>query len=432
MRNGILWVVPLLLASVSLVEAQPPLPSVESAPVNATLPEATAAQEPKTAEPEPARPEVCFTPICQPTPRITVSAEYLLWWVKPGPLNTPLLTTGALPDLPPGALGLPNTQILFGDRPMGYGTLSGVRLGAAIDLGGCLALEGNYFALQTGSIRYLAASDAAGNPRIGRPFFNTLLVLNDSLGTSEPDPGIGPFAGSTAIASHSQLQGWEINLSSRQQLNNCWSLVGLAGFRSLQLNEDLSVQDNLTNIAPGVLTFLGQPINQGDTLFDFDRFSVNNRFYGGQIGGRLEWQNGSLAASMLGKIAFGVTQQIATVDGGSVWNSGGALTSAPGGVLALPTNMGRYYRSTFSVVPEVGLNLAWNITSQLKATFGYNYLYWTHVARPGAQIDNNLNPSIMPTNQLFGLGQPGGRPAFNFQNSDYWAQGISFGLEFKF
>jgi Putative beta barrel porin-7 (BBP7) len=441
MRNGILWVIPAVLASVSAVVAQPaptwapvvPVLEVKFAPTSEPpvnlMPNATARQEEAALPP----PMDLFEPAPQQQASpLSVTADYLLWWTKGGPLNTPLVSTGSLGDIPPGALGQPTTQILYGDHPMSYGALSGMRFGAAYDLGCGLAVEGNYFVLTTGVARYQASSDANGNPRITRPFFNNQFNQQDSLGVAEPSALLGPFAGNIAISSHSQLQGWELNVSSSQRINDRLTFVALAGFRALQLDEDLGIQENLAQISPGVLTFLAQPINVGDTLYTFDRFHTSNNFYGGQIGGRLEWQGNVITVSALGKVAFGVNQQVATIDGGSVWNSAAGIATAPGGVLALPSNMGRYYRSSFSVVPEVGLNIAWKITPRITATAGYNFLYWTQVARPGAQIDANLNPAITPTNQLYGNGQGSNRPAFNFQGSDYWAQGISFGLEFKF
>ncbi len=49
-------------------------------------------------------------------PAILGGADYLLWWFKGAPLPVPLVTTGNLNDSVPGALGQPNTQVLFGGR----------------------------------------------------------------------------------------------------------------------------------------------------------------------------------------------------------------------------------------------------------------------------------------------------------------------------
>jgi hypothetical protein len=69
------------------------------------------------------------TPPATPEPyareRVWLSTDYLLWWVRKGPVNTPLLTTGSAQDALPGAVGQSGTQVLFGDRPLGFGASSG-------------------------------------------------------------------------------------------------------------------------------------------------------------------------------------------------------------------------------------------------------------------------------------------------------------------
>ena len=98
----------------------------------------------------------------------------------------------------------------------------------------------------------------------------------------------------------------------------------------------------------------------------------------------------------------------------------------------MPSNIGRYYRNAFSVVPEGGINLGWNITPRIKATVGYTFLYWSDVARPGNLIDRNVNPAYQPTNQFYGIGGGPNTPTFSFHETGFWAQGVNFGLEFKF
>ncbi len=80
------------------------------------------------------------------------------------------------------------------------------------------------------------------------------------------------------------------------------------------------------------------------------------------------------------------------------------------------------------MVPEISLNLGYNITPRLRALVGYTFLYWTNVGRPGDQIDLLLNPSQFPPGTLSGAP----RPAFNYNDSDFWAQGLNFGAEYRF
>jgi hypothetical protein len=434
MRRNILWAIAVVSAGTALAQAQqgPPAGAVVTLPTS--IPNGATPTNPTLGNPVFGAPitQDCFRS-CDPPLRAWISADYLLWWTKSGPLNTPLVTTGSQSDIPPGALGQPGTRVLYGDQAIGYGTLSGIRLNAGFALNNWLDLEGGYFALQTGVNRFSAGSNAAGSPLITRPFFNNQLGVEDSLATSDPNPAVGPWAGSTSVSSHSELQGWELNLATRTQINDRLTAGLIGGFRAMSLNEDLIIRDHVTPLTTGILNVETTTVNPPSSITDFDSFTTRNSFYGGQIGGRLDWQNNNWFIGVLGKVALGVTQQIVSIDGAtSLLTPGAPTATVPGGVLALPSNMGNHYRSAFSVVPEAGLTLGWNISPNIKATVGYTFIYWTNVARPGAQIDSNLNPAHIPSDQVFGNGMGGNRPTFSFHESDYWAQGINFGLQFKF
>jgi hypothetical protein len=137
--------------------------------------------------------------------------------------------------------------------------------------------------------------------------------------------------------------------------------------------------------------------------------------------------------SLVGKIALGATQQVITVDGGSLLlTPGSPPVSATGGILAQPTNIGRSYHSAFSVVPEADLNIGYQITHWLRAQVGYSFIYWSDVVRPGNQIDRTVNPTQAPTDPNFGPLVGPARPILTPQSTSFWAQGINFGLEFRF
>jgi hypothetical protein len=71
------------------------------------------------------------------------------------------------------------------------------------------------------------------------------------------------------------------------------------------------------------------------------------------------------------------------------------------------------------------------ITPQLRAFVGYDLLYWTQVDRPGSQVDTNINLSqsaILGTGALTGPAYPA--PVLN--RTDFWAQGVNVGLEFRY
>jgi hypothetical protein len=355
------------------------------------------------------------------------SADYLMWWIRNGPVNTPLLTAGTT-GVPPAALGQPGTVVLFGNN-IDYDLFSGMRLSTGFGITPALAFEGSIFFLERRSIQFSAASDAAGTPVIGRPFFNNQTGLEDTFGTSSP----GAWSGRTDLVSHTRFQGYQLQLAGNLGRSRAGNLDLLGGFRSLSLNEDLLLQDFVTPLAPGFLGFQGVPIGPPSTTMDFDRFHTRNNFYGGHLGARWQGYRGPLSLGITAQVALGATDQITNIEGASTLNTPGAApVTAPGGVLAQTTNIGRHYRSVFSVVPETSVNVGWQITPRLSANVGYSFLYWSDVLRPGNQIDRDINPALPPTSQLFGNGKGEARPGFTFRASDFWAQGINFGLAFRY
>ncbi len=107
---------------------------------------------------------------------------------------------------------------------------------------------------------------------------------------------------------------------------------------------------------------------------------------------------------------------------------GQAASLLPGGLLALPSNIDVYDSNQFSVVPELGITLGYDFSPQLRAIIGYDFVYWNSVARPGDQIDLNLDPRQFPPPAIVGAT----RPEFTLHTSDYWAQGVNLGLDLRF
>ncbi len=442
MRKGLLWVVGLSFIGAVASGQEPPmvkeLPQVSGVAVlpatgspKGTLPPATTTTPKST--PLPAETVTVFEPRPERCLSSWVSAEYLLWWIK-GNTTPPLVTASdSFGDFPPGAIGQPGTSILFGNSPVNYGAFSGVRVGAGVEVAKDLWIEANYFLLERRANNFRVTSDDNGAPIIASPFFNTAIGLEDALLTSNPAPGFGIWTGSANVVSSSRMQGYEINMATTAACHANWRFGALLGFRAVHLEESLTISNQFIPRDDGVLTFNGAPMPAGTLFGDQDSFRTGNNFYGGQIGGRAEWKRGAFSFSVVGKVAFGANQEVVTIDGvsGMVTPDGG-ITTAPGGIYALPSNMGRYYKSTFAIVPEVGLNFGVALTERLTAKAGYSFLYWSRVARPGEQIDTNLHESQIPTHQFFGLTQSDGRPAFQFRQTDFWTQGINFGLEFTY
>ena len=373
-------------------------------------------------------------------------ADTLLWGIKPG--NTPpLATSGTLASL--GALG-PGTNVLYGGN-QGSDLRVGGRftMGAWLDAGQTRGIEGSFFFLNGQSNEFNANS--AGDPGssvLARPYLNAISGLEESELVSFP----GLTSGSLLITSSSQFLGAQLNgicnlfssncCSDNCCPTNCCQTVGylpgsgsqtgyradmIAGLMYLNLNENLVITENI-RFLPTVLP----PFDPNSTIQVTDRFETRNNFYGGQVGVRGEWYSGGWFTNATGAIALGDTHQQVRIDGSTVFtSSGGTSVTQPGGLLALPTNMGTYSRDKFTVVPQVGLNVGRQLTSNLRVYVGYTLIYWSSVVRPGDQVDPVINTTQLPTPTGPGVLVGPARPAFAFHDTDFWAQGVNIGMEFR-
>ncbi len=379
-----------------------------------------------------------------PGDRFWLGADYLLWWTKKGPLPTPLVTTGPPDAYIIGGLTQPGTRLLFGGADQDFGTTNGLRVDTGLWLDGdrTWGIEGGYFGLEQRSTHFGAASNAGGNPVLAQP----LLAPNGSEFT-EVIALPGFIAGGVDVSLHSRLQGWEVNGVVNAFHTDRLNFDLLTGFRMMDLDEDLQVASAFSPLLDQFLNFQNQLVNTGSTLTTFDGFQAQNHFYGSQLGGRLEWTLGPLTIGALGKVALGDNQELVRVVGtSSLTTPGGAAlpiggtavafpvastTTVPGGVLAQSSNIGDHFRNQFAVVPEVDLQVSYQITNWLEVHVGYSFLYWSSVVRPGDLVDRTVEAGQVPTDPLFGTAT-GTRPAFQFHSTDYWAQGVNFGLGLRF
>jgi hypothetical protein len=162
-------------------------------------------------------------------------------------------------------------------------------------------------------------------------------------------------------------------------------------------------------------------------VFIFDRFNTRNEFYGGQLGGRVEYAGDRLFLSGLFKIGLGTTHEVVDLTG----FTRGAVNT-PGGLLVLTSNGGRRSHDEFAAVPELGINVGYQVCRGFQVFVGYTFLYISDVVRPGDQINRNVNPNLLPASPTFRTPTGPAEPAFSFQRTDFWAQGMNFGLAFRY
>lgn len=345
-------------------------------------------------------------------------AEYLFWWIRPE--RVPVLLTAGTGGSN-GALGAPGTITLIGQDTLAPEARSGGRFTVGYALGQMCAIEANYFFLSSRTTGATFGSDgSATSPVIARPFTDALTGLATAQSVNFP----GVVAGGATVAADHRLQGTELNAIWHPISVGETRFELLAGLRYMQMNEGLAISEQLAIMTPLL----------GNGLFDLtDRFNTRNYFGGGNLGASVEWRHSALSVRLAGKVALGGTREVVTINGLNANSSStGVTTFQPGGFLAQLSNSGRFERDQFSVVPEAGLTIGYQITGGLRATVAYSFVYWSDVLRPSEQIDTVLNATTLP---LFGIGLPPGgpvRPATQLKDSDFWAQGISFGLEYRF
>ena len=182
------------------------------------------------------------------------------------------------------------------------------------------------------------------------------------------------------------------------------------GYRYTQLEEGLLVNEALQEQGTG-----------GRAITLFDDFDTRTQFNGFDFAIFYARKRGLWSLDLEGRFAIGTNHQSVVIDGGRTV----AGVPADGGLLAQTTNMGTYERDRFSVLPEFRATLGYCITPRWQATFGYTFMYWSNVARPGDQIDTIVDQGL-----LNGVANNPTRPAFSFVDTDFWAQGLSFGANY--
>jgi hypothetical protein len=369
--------------------------------------------------------------------RFYLRGEYLLWWTR-GFYLPPLVETGPanVPESIRGAPGAPGTALLFGNGNTPSGPRSGARFTAGwyLDPCGLWAIEASGFFLgpQTGNF----AVDSSQFPVLARPIFNVNTGMPDRQLTSTP--GLLPadafqLRGAIAVNDYSNFYGAEANIRRLLCCGCNYNLSALAGFRYLNLNEGLTIQENVNSFA-GVQG--SNVFNPGNQFIVTDSFQTRNQFYGGQLGLSGEVRRGRLFFGGTTQLGLGSNHQTITIAGSQTLETlAGARQTFNGGLLALPSNSGTFSRDQISFVPQVGFKIGYAITNNLRAFVGYDFLYWTNVVRPGDQINMALN-----TNQIPNFNIPAGSapatslvtPTVPFRSTGFWAEGISAGLEFRY
>ncbi len=345
--------------------------------------------------------------------RLWFEAEYVAWASSKTHLP-PLLTSGAPPD----------TVLLFGDADWHGDLRSGGRLtgGYWFTPEHCFGVEGSYLDVDVGGTQHLASGADFPFPVLSRPIIDAGTGLPGSVTVSDPDQQLGAIL----IRSDVEFSGAEALLRRRLQGQQNYRFDGVVGYRYQRLYDGLHVDELFVSLDDSSGFDTDAVVGRSDSL------ESENEFHGGEIGLIGRWWTRCWALQVLGKAALGGTRTVTKIAGQTAVTvetvDGPVTDTAPGGVLALPSNIGSHAQSDFATVGELGIRVEYALTHQLYATFGYTLIYWSDVARLTDGIDLVVDPSQIPP----AVNPAATRPGFAFRNSDFWAHGLNVGLHYEF
>ena len=358
----------------------------------------------------------CADDCCDP--RTTARLEYLLWFGRGQ--NIPALVTtspAGTPRIEAGRLSSPDTTVLFGDEAIQQNLRSGGRITVNHILDDCGNIVGaRFWALENANTNFFRASD--GDPILARPFFNTQVPGEDAQLIAFPGLVTG---GRINIQASNYTLGFDAWYRRPIASDSCFQMDVLAGYQFVQMNDSIFFRNAQSEISGTVF-----PI--GTVIAVDESFRAHNQFHGGTLGVVVDNNYGQWQLDLIAKVGLGNMHQTVIASGqNTVTEPGLAPLRTGGGLFVQGTNGGIRSRDRFAFIPELNCNLGFRVDDQWSFTMGYTFMYLSDVVLAGSQIDRVVNNSQNPGPLV---GPP--RPAPLFNSTDYWLQGLSLGVDYRF
>jgi hypothetical protein len=336
--------------------------------------------------------------------------------MKNQPLSVPIVTTGpASQGANAGNLGMPGTTSL--DSPLNTGLAGGFGLfaGGWFTADHTIGMDGSFFILakQTAGFSVVDRS-GVGNLVINEPVSGAPFITQVSA------PGIE--SGGVFVDASTRFGGGDINLLYNLHRANGWTINLLGGYRFMELDESLTITANsnlfvtttYTDNMGNVLAYAPP----GSSVTVIDQFGTRNQFNAGQIGTEFQYQLRRLFIGGTAKLAIGDTHEVVSINGNTtVFPVNATPVFLAGGNYAT-LQIGRYATDRFALAPIAQLKLGYQFTTCIRGQLGYSFLYLSNVLRPGNQIDNTNDGAL--------------HPLVPMASSSFWAQGLTFSLQFTF
>lgn len=346
--------------------------------------------------------DFCGDPGC-PNERVGWLTFEYLYWATQGPAAPPLVTAGS-PLLAPGLSALPGglgTQALLGgDRVLNM-MRSGFRItgGLFLDDAGRWAVSHQLLVLPSRSERVVGGSDGTNVVAVPQAVPSPLGPGTFPLYVGYPGLAFGTVTSSVQTS----LFGGDTSLRRVFQSGDSFRLDLLGGYRFLHLGD--SVATSFDTVATGPIAI---PTIPGARLMGEDGVRTRNDFHGAEVGFSAMGRRGQFTLEFQTTLAMGVTV-------GDLDQSHTRSVFAPPGVLpGVPLTQLAAHNTAdyFAVVPEVGIKVGWQPVQHFRLTVGYDFLYWSRVRR---------------AEEVYALG-----PVLRGGTTDFWAQGLTLGAEFRY
>lgn len=344
--------------------------------------------------------------------RMSVRAEVPLFWRRAA-APPALVTTSDAGTLigDAGQLGLSTTDILLGDTRLNEDSNAGFRLTLATWLG-----QREEYGLM---FRYWTAGDQDDEysfgsnqfPILARPFFNTSIANafeNDALVVAFP----GTSTGSIRVATTSSVEGLELSLKRLLYRDRFTRIDWLYGYQHASIDESIGISSTTS-------------ASTGEQLAISDNFSTENNFHGVSYGIAGTRHFSCWKLETMFRLGLGNLRRNVNVSGSTTATSTGSVTT-PQGLLARSTNSIAFEDDTFVVIPEVGINLAYQLRPGLDFTLGYNYMLVPKVAQASQQINDSLASNL--SDPFSGSADP----AFQFDERNFWLNSLGLGLQWRY
>jgi Putative beta barrel porin-7 (BBP7) len=348
-------------------------------------------------------------------------SEILKGWVR-GAETPPLVSRSAVATTRQnaGVLGVPGSEILFGDSQIGNDHRTGTRFGISRVLNGEdeIGFYANAMYISDDNDQFQTGSGSNGSPILGRPFFNAISQTRDAELVSFPSA----LVGHVRVDMGSEFYLSNLGIKRAYLRGDGFGLDLTAGYQFLSFRDSLQIREDLRSIDQSGFIPL-------DTTFMVrDQFTTLNHFHGGKFGFAYIQEHAEWLISAQSSVALGgISRRLKTFGETQVAIPGLPADVTRGGLLVMPTNEGNYRSSTFVAVPEIRLSAERRLNSMIRLTFGYSFLLMPQTWRAAEQIDYRINDSQIGGGTLSGPTNP----AFRGVDQAIWLQTVALGGTFQ-